>query len=102
MARLNLPDSTLSVMTAARSKGTWGQYESSLKKWKVYCEQQGWSIWDPNVTHCLLFLTKLFDEGLSYSAINTCRSALSSLLDEVQGVPLGQHKYMKSFMTGVN
>lgn len=59
-------------------------------------------MWEPNVTNCLIFLTSLYNKGLSYSAINTCRSTLSSMLGEINGVAIGQHKLVVNFMKGVS
>lgn len=101
MSGLNLPERTLSILKESKSSGTWRQYESSWKKWNLFCVANGWSEWESNVRHCLLFLTHLYDSGLSYSAINSSRSALSSLLENVDGSALGQHKLVVNFMKGV-
>ena len=87
---------------AAKSNGTWRQYEGSLKKWCDFCKEKNWSNEEANVTHVLVFLTHLFELGLSYSVINTCRSALSSWLGEVNGVLVGQHKLVINFMRGLS
>lgn len=101
MSGLGLPDSTLSILKESKSCGTWRQYESSWKKWSLFCNENRWSEWEPNVRHCLLFLTDLYEKGLSYSAINSSRSALSSLLGNVEGAGMGQHKLVVEFMKGV-
>ena len=56
------------------------QYNSYLCKWITYCEQNNCDICYPSVADILEFLAHLFDSGLGYSAINTARSALSSVL----------------------
>lgn len=48
------------------------------------------------------FLTFLFHErNLSYSAINSARSALSSFLEHTPGVSIGQHPLIVRFLKGV-
>lgn len=46
------------------------------------------------------FLTKLYNKGLGYSAINTARSALSSVIITDQAT-VGNHPLVKRFMKGV-
>ena len=46
------------------------------------------------------FLQSLYDRGLKYSAINTARSALSSIL-VINNVPFGQHELVCRFMKGI-
>ena len=49
----------------------------------------------------LEYLTHLFDRGLKYSTVNIHRSAISSTLPLVDGVPVGQHPFVKRLMKGV-
>ena len=46
------------------------------------------------------FLAHLLESGCGFSAINTARSALSSII-LVNSVPVGQHSLVKRFMRGV-
>ena len=48
------------------------------------------------------FLPYLFDSGLQNSKINTARSALSSTLSPVDGVPVGQHTLVVRIMKGIS
>lgn len=89
-------------MSASKSRGTWQQYQSAFKKWSDFCDEKNWSVWDSNLNHYLVFLTDLFEKGHSYSSVNTCRSALSSILSDIDGVSIGQHKLIVSFMKGVS
>lgn len=51
----------------------------------------------------LVFLHGLFNQGLSYSTINTARSAISNIAfqDEKQGLPIGQHPLVCRYLKGV-
>jgi integrase len=49
----------------------------------------------------LEFFTDLFSVGLSYSAINTARSALSSILPFLDGKPIGEHPLIVRLCKGV-
>ena len=48
-----------------------------------------------------MFLLTLFNSGLSYSSLNTARSALSSILPSIDGIPVGQHPFVIRFLKGV-
>ena len=88
MTRLNLP--------------TWKQYEAVYRKWSQFCHENNYDFWEPNVNHCILFLTELYEKCLSYSAINTSRSALSYLFSQTKGVVLGEDNLIVNVMKGVS
>ena len=46
------------------------------------------------------FLTELFEAGLSYSGLNSARSALSMILSLEEGLSCGEHPLIKRFMRG--
>ena len=46
------------------------------------------------------FLMKLYNEGLGYSALNTVRSAVSSII-QVNQVPIGKHRLVTRFLSAV-
>ena len=76
------------------------QYQTYYKKWQKFtCERQIDSL-HPPLNQVLDFLEDLFESGLSYSALNTARSALSTFIS-VNNVPVGSHPYVKRFMKGV-
>lgn len=50
------------------------------KKWNSYCTNNGLDIYSVSVNQVVEFFTELFPESLSSSALNTARSALSSLV----------------------
>ena len=47
------------------------------------------------------YLTELFNQGLSYSAVNTARSALSSYILPENGVVCGQNPYICRLLKGI-
>lgn len=51
--------------------------------------------------HILEFLTDLYKSGLSYSAINTARSTLSSIFSIIGNIEIGSDKFIKRFMKGI-
>lgn len=99
--KFQLPVSTINIIQASKSEGTWRQYESVLQQWSSFCRDKDWSMWDVDLNHVLCFLTSLYENKLSYSTINTARSALSSVLGKIDGCNLGEHKLVVDFMRGV-
>ena len=51
-----------------------------------------------DVTCVLDFLYTIFDSGLSYSMVNTARSALSSFVTLSDGSTLGTHPLVSRFL----
>ena len=56
------------------------QYLTYVHKWIQFCNMHNLNIFTADIAHILGFLTDLVNTGLTYSAINTARSALSSFL----------------------
>ena len=55
---------------------------------------------EPDTRNVITFLTTLVKEGLSYSSINTARSAVSSFSLH-RKIPVGSHPIISRFMKGV-
>lgn len=50
----------------------------------------------------LSFLTSLYEQGLSYSSINTAKSALSGVLGYIDNNCIGKHSLTVKFMKGIS
>ncbi|XP_074636846.1 uncharacterized protein LOC141894991 [Acropora palmata] len=73
------------------------QYAVYLKKWTVFCRERQITAYSPTLMDVLEFLhTQLH---LSYSALNTARSALSCVIS-IDNVPVGQHPLVCHFVKG--
>ena len=65
------------------------------------CVEKSWDKNNPALNQAVAFLTQLFDLGLSYSAINAARSALSNILPMYDNVPFGQHQVVCRVLKGM-
>ena len=65
------------------------------------CVEKGWEKYNPKLNQAIFFLTQLFEQGLSYSAINAARSSLSNILPMYDGLPFGQHFVVSRVMKGI-
>lgn len=90
---------TRELLLASWKQGTHKQYQVYLNKWQLYCKDLSLST-DITIGNVLNFLTSLFEQGLSYSAINTARSALSSLL-VIEGKAVGTHPLVIRLLKGI-
>ena len=77
------------------------QYRTYLNRWTQYCREKAVSTLTPTIEQVIEFLTTLYKSGLGYSAINTARSALSSVVVIESSLPLGEHPVICRFMKGV-
>ena len=60
--------------------GTQKQYKVHLKRWQSCCSTRKINPFTALLGKALDFLTELLDEGKQYSAINTARSVLSTIV----------------------
>lgn len=67
----------------------------------MFCDRQAINSFSVSVNDIIEFLTEQFEEGLGYSAINTARSAISSLGITFAGFSAGTHPMVIRFMKGV-
>ena len=89
---------TLNIIIDSWRESTQKQYRSSISAWINYCKEQKISITTPSLPQLLNFLT-LQSKKLSYSALGTTRSALSSFIN-IDGFKVGEHPIISRFMSG--
>ena len=75
--RKGINEVTNILMTSWR-KGTKKKYATYVKKWTAFCRERQINCYSPPLRDGLQFLLGLFNQGLSYSTLNTARSALST------------------------
>ena len=80
LGKYNLSSSAKDVLMASWREGTSKQYHAYLKRWRQYCDDKDIDLFQPGVHNGVEFFVSLYKAGLGYSAVNTARSALSSLL----------------------
>ena len=70
--------SAVGLLMAYRRGGTTKHYSVYTKNWTAFCLQKKVDNLQPPIREVLDFLSELYNQGLSYSAINSARGALSS------------------------
>ena len=89
------------IIMASWRTGTTKQYDVYLKWWEQFCQSKGIDRLDASVENGIDFLATLFSSGFSCSAINTARSALSSVLILPNNITFGTHPLVPCFLKGV-
>ena len=89
------------ILLSSWRPGAQKQYNSYLDRWKTYCSQNSIQVFNPTIEQCIEFLTSLFDSGLGFTAINTARSALSSIITLSNGLSIGENPTICRFLKGV-
>ena len=81
--------------------GTTKQYQTYLTKWLSYCSENADDVFRPGINQGVEFLVTLFRSGLGYSAVNTARSALSSIVTLNDGSKFGEHPLVCRCLKGI-
>ena len=91
-------------MARGRRQSSNKLYQSYLKKWTVYCQQQGIDPIYSTVSQGIGFLQSLLSDisvNRGYSVICIARSALSTILLLDNNLKFGDHHLVKLFIRGV-
>ena len=70
----------IDTITNSWRESTRRQYWTYIKKWMLFCDRNESDPLDPPAEKVVNFLQSLLNNNLGYCAINTARSAISSLL----------------------
>ena len=100
-SRYNFPEQVTDILMASWRKGTQKQYATYIKKWMAFCRERKIDCYSPPLSDTLQFLTDLFNQGLSYSTLNTARSALSTIVMIDGEKTFGSNHIVTRFMKGV-
>lgn len=97
----NISKEAKDSIMASRRTGTSKQYQVYLERWSQFCQSRGIDYTATSIDNGIDFLATLFASGLGYSAINTARSALSSVLALPDNTTFGSHPLVTLFLKGV-
>jgi hypothetical protein len=104
LQKSGISNDIVDVIMSSWRPSTHKQYTTYINHWIHFCGQQANPL-HPSVKRVLDFLQSLFTKGLSYSALNTARSAISNLDAKAlvdDGVkPVGQHPSVCRYLRGI-
>ncbi|KAJ8020009.1 hypothetical protein HOLleu_41830 [Holothuria leucospilota] len=96
-----ISEDATAIVLASWRQATQKQYRCYHDKWTHFCRDKEINVLRPSVKQVLEFLTMLFRSGLSYSSINSARSALSTLVNPESESTIGGHPLVGRFLKGV-
>ncbi|XP_013402746.2 uncharacterized protein LOC106168283 [Lingula anatina] len=96
-----ISESAINIIMRSWRDSSHKQYRTYLNKWRVFCFEREIDPIRPPVGLALDFLVELVNTGLSFSALNTARSALSAVIIIDAGVPFGALPIVKRFLKAV-
>ena len=96
----NISGHSADIILASWRSGTQKQYQTYINKWLNYCCERELDSLHPSLADVIQFFTSLFEMNLSYSSLNSARSALSTIIT-VDGMSIGNHPLVVRFLKGV-
>ncbi len=78
LRKRGLSETAAELTISSLRKGTIKQYNVYFNQWIIFAARHCLSPFNPTVVALAEFLTTLFERGLTYSSINTARSAVST------------------------
>ena len=99
LRRCNISGKGAEIILAAWRPSTQRQYSVYLSKWVAFCGKRHCDTFQSSIPQIIEFLTGLYQDGFSYSAINSARSMLSSIL--ITPRESGKEILIKRFLKGV-
>ena len=100
-AQQELSSDITDIFMASWRTGTKKQYKNYVERWLVFCRERKINHSSPKKGEALQFLMSLYNQGLTYSTINTARSALSLILNIDGPHPFGSHPLVSRFLKGI-
>ena len=99
--RERLSGQGLSSQAAKLILGSWRaktnkSYNSLFGRWNRWCSERGSDSFSGPVSEMANFLASLYQQRYQYNSLNTYRSAISSVHEKMEGVPIGQHPIVTS------
>lgn len=92
----SLSSASVDIMLSSLSNNTYKQYESCIKSWIDYCQNNNYSYTNASVPVVIHFLTEIFNKGAKYGTINSTKSAIALIV----GNKINDDR-MNRFMKGV-
>ena len=87
------------VLVNSWRPATQKQHKVYIKEWAIFCGIRKIALFSPDLSNMLEFLYTLLN--LSYSSLNTARSALSCIV-LIDKIPVGQHPVVCCFLEGAS
>lgn len=92
----DISEHTSAIISPSLSKNTMLQYNTALKKWWNFCNINKIELYKPSTTAFIEFLSDQYNNGASYSTLNTLRSAINLIV-----ITRMEERLINRFLKGV-
>ncbi|ODM87335.1 putative enzymatic polyprotein [Orchesella cincta] len=99
---MGLSEASLELIVNSLSRQTWKQYQIHFRRWKEFSEDNHQSPYFSDIQIISDFIYHLYNNGASYSTLNSARSALSLILPKIENFPVGSHPIITRMLKGVS
>ena len=96
-----LSKTTIEIISASWRQGTEKRYNRHIKRFVDFCHKRQADLFCATTETSIEFLTIYFNTGVGYSAVNSARSALSSLIKPLHDIHFGKNSSVSRFWRGV-
>ena len=101
LTRRGISTGAAKIILQSWRTGTQKQYQTYHQRWQEFCRSRGINPISASIEDGLEFLYQQYENGLSYSGINTARSALSTVIFLPDFGSFGNHPLVSRFLTDV-
>ncbi|XP_074655638.1 uncharacterized protein LOC141909152 [Tubulanus polymorphus] len=98
---LGLSNLSINLLLSSLRDSTLRQYDVYYRQWIDYVTRRGCDYRNPSAELLVDFLSSLYEKGLSYSAINTARSAISTFSFASPSANIGSDPLVKRLFKGI-
>ena len=97
-----MSDQVKRVLMASWNTKSIRQYSTPIRKWLVHCRAHNIDPFQATIEQGAEFITSMFNSSdLKYSSFNTTRSALSIMINPVNGTIFGKSKLISRLLRGI-
>ena len=96
-----LSKAAIEIISTSCREGTEKRYNGDIKRFVDFCHKRQADSLCATTETGIEFLTKYFNTGVGYSAVNSAVSALSSLIKPLYGIPFGKDPLVSRFLRGI-
>ena len=96
-----LSKAVIEIISASWRQGIEKCYNRYIKLFVDFCHKRQADPLCATTETGIEFLTEYFNTGVGYSAVNSARSALSSLIKPLHGIPFGKDPLVSRLLRGV-
>ena len=93
-------EEVIAILLKSWREGTQARYQTYLQRWQSFCDRREINLIQPPINCVLDCLREQYSLRIGYSALNSARSALSTIIS-IDNVTIGHYPLVSRFLRGV-